>query len=456
MKRAMAAAALAACLLAGCARPAAPAEGGLAMLTAPDGFAYRQAVSTREGLYEPVRDETGVSAHIFYTDYATATRQYLCADPACAHNTDACAGYIPDAGELFGLFCQGEALYLYIQPADGAPALYRSGLNGAGRSLFFSFSADTAPQGGIAAGEGGWYYLNDQAQADGGRRVRLLRFDPEARSCETLAELPGDGSACYLVGVAAGRLLVQQTGLPGETDARVYACDPATGELTTLLTCPEGLVCRAVGDALVYWRQGAAELRALEVAGGGDRALYTGPVLGEGTTLQMDGPHDGRLLVQARREIPMSQVDWAGLPEGTRQGLADYLKAHQADMEQELGHPIDPTDLPGVYAELDRYSREHGGYGITMSDWRFLAADPAGETRELALRQPDDPTQPVTVLGESEEAFCVAVGVEEQPVTYWDPEGKPYEGRITRLRTALIPKADYYAGKENYREVLDQ
>lgn len=457
MKHAIGAAALAVCLLAGCSRPAAPAGNGLRMLTDPDGLMNVNTAATPEGLYEPERDADGVSARIYYTDYATATRQCLCADPACAHNTNACTGYIADPGELFGLFCQEDTLYLYTKPAGGPPTVYRAQRNGAGREPFFTFTADNAPRDGIAAGDGCWYYLNDQIQADGSRRTRLLRLDLTSLTAETLAEFPADSDAAYyLAGTAAGRLLIKKNSLSGSAPGEVWAWDPARPELTTLLSCPEGLICRAVDDTLVYWPQNGTELRCLDLASGEDRVLYTGNVLGEGTSLQVNGVFDHRLLVQASREIPMSQVDWDGLPGEARQELTDYLKTCQADIEQQLGHPIDPADLQGVCTELDQYSREQGGYGMSMSDGRFLTVDPAGETQELALRQPDDPYQPVTVLGESEEEFCVCTGTREETVTYYDMEGKPYEGRVTRARTAMIAKADFYAGQANYREIVQQ
>lgn len=457
MKRVMGAAVLATCLLAGCSRPGIPAETGLRMLTDPDGFVNVQSAATPEGLYEPVRDASGTSTHIFYTDYATATRQYLCADPACAHNTDACTGYIADAGELFGLFCQQESLYLYSKPADGAPTLYRAQRNGAGREPFLAFTADNAPRDGIAAGDGCWYYLNDRVQADGSCQTRLLRLDLTDKTTQTLAEFPADSDAVYyLAGTAADRLLIKKNSLSGSAPGEVWAWDPVGEELTTLLSCPEGLVCRAVDDTLVYWRQGGTELRGLDVAGGEDRVLYTGSILGEGTSLEVNGVFDHRLLVMVRRQTPMSQVDWDGLPDEARQEMTAYLEEHQAELEQQLGHAIDPADLPGVCAEMDRYSREHGGYGVTMNDWRFLAVDPAGETRELTLYRADDPYQPVTVMGENEEEFCVCTGTQEEPVTYYDTEGKPYAGRITRARTALISKEDFYAGQASYREIVQQ
>ena len=424
------------------------------MLTDPDGFVYVSSAGTPEGLYEVERQGENDYATIVYTDYATATRQYLCADPACAHNTDRCTSYIGGAGELIGLFCWDDHLYIYNKPKDASPTLTRADRNGADHTPFVTFTGDTAPKDGIAGGAGCWYYLNERVLEDSTRQTRLLRFDLADKSCRTLAEFPATSDGNYfLIGTAGGRLLIKRNSLSGEAGAQVYACDPARGEPETLLDCPEELICRAVDDTLVYWRAGTSEIRGPDLTSGADTVLYTGDILGEGSSLQVSGVFDHRLMALVRGETPVSRVDWDALPEETVRGLEDYLAENRAMIEEALGRTVEGRSLREVFCELDALSLQNGGYGMTLSDEKFLAVGLDGEARELTLRGGAEGSLPVTVLGESETRFCVCFDYEMVPVVVYDMDGLPYDSQVRRMKTAMIDKADYYAGQPAYTPV---
>ena len=111
--------ALAACCLTGCggktAAPTAAPSGSAAVSSAGDGV----YVPTEEGIYELQSISPG-SANLFYTDAATKSRIFLCADPGCSHDSDRCTSYIatPGASFLPLLLRAGDGLLVFFAGTD--------------------------------------------------------------------------------------------------------------------------------------------------------------------------------------------------------------------------------------------------------------------------------------------------------------------------------------------------
>lgn len=425
------------------------------MLTDTDGFMNINYTSTQEGLYELERQGENNYVNILYTDYETATQQYLCADPACTHNTDSCTSYIANAGELTGLFCWDNHLYIYNKPKDAFPSLIQADMNGANHTPFITFTAQTAPKDAIIGGEGCWYYLNDQILEDTSRLTSLLRFDLSTKTCQTLMEFPATSDGNYfLIGAFQGKLIIKRNSLSGDEKTEIYAYDLAQNKLSTLLTNPNNIICRVIENTLIYWKEGAAEIRGLDLTNNTDKPLYTASILGEGTSLQVAGVSSEYLFVLARREIPMSQVDWDTLSPEVIQGLESYLNENRAELEETLGHTIENIPIQEVYREMDEFSLKSGGYGMNLNDQKFLAISPQSEAQELTLYGGTENSMPVTVLGENSSEFYVYFDYEYVPIVVYDAEGVPYDSEVLRKKTAMISKEDYFAGNPNYREIV--
>lgn len=93
-----------------------------ALTAAPESYDYTLAVSfdiatrasgNENGLYQIIDNENGY-ANLIYTDYAAASRDYVCSDPNCEHNTDSCTSYIEnDEFSVFPVVCDEELLLIY-------------------------------------------------------------------------------------------------------------------------------------------------------------------------------------------------------------------------------------------------------------------------------------------------------------------------------------------------------
>ena len=73
----------------------------LFLITDVDGFMNKSHTYNSDGMYEVVRATDSSWANIYYTDFNSCTRQILCSDPSCVHNSDSCRSYIKDVGMLY-------------------------------------------------------------------------------------------------------------------------------------------------------------------------------------------------------------------------------------------------------------------------------------------------------------------------------------------------------------------
>lgn len=144
-------------------------EGDIRLLC-DDSSSFSNHFSTDGGFYyftelEPIGSEL-YGMHLMYIDYATKKEVYLCSDPGCQHNTEACSSVF--SMKEFGidslLFVHGGWLYVVNREfdQDGSAAidmtgegagqspeskpvvLYRMGLDGSSRQRVFTFPANAA------------------------------------------------------------------------------------------------------------------------------------------------------------------------------------------------------------------------------------------------------------------------------------------------------------------------
>ena len=85
------------------------------------------------------------SYSILYTDYAANKQVFLCANPSCDHQSDACTSYVDAAqGNIPGLLFSGDKLYV-VSPASVSdeflPRVDAMDANGADRKLLAEFKA---------------------------------------------------------------------------------------------------------------------------------------------------------------------------------------------------------------------------------------------------------------------------------------------------------------------------
>ena len=105
------------------------------------------------GFYQVIPNENGY-ANLFYTDYATASRVYLCGAPNCAHNTGTCTSYIESDGfSVFPAVYKDRLFLVYSSynswSAEAAPSRVECmDVNGENRRTLYTFGS------GITLNEG--------------------------------------------------------------------------------------------------------------------------------------------------------------------------------------------------------------------------------------------------------------------------------------------------------------
>lgn len=105
------------------------------------------------GFYQVITNENGY-ANLFYTDYATASRVYLCGAPNCAHNTGTCTSYIESDGfSVFPAVYKDRLFLVYSSynswSAEAAPSRVECmDVNGENRRTLYTFGS------GITLNEG--------------------------------------------------------------------------------------------------------------------------------------------------------------------------------------------------------------------------------------------------------------------------------------------------------------
>lgn len=105
------------------------------------------------GFYQVITNENGY-ANLFYTDYATASRVYLCGAPNCTHNANTCTSYIESDGfSVFPAVYKDRLFLVYSSYnswfADAHPSRVECmDVNGENRRTLYTFGS------GITLNEG--------------------------------------------------------------------------------------------------------------------------------------------------------------------------------------------------------------------------------------------------------------------------------------------------------------
>lgn len=132
----------------------------------PDSYDYTVAVpfditargsGNENGFYQVIANENGY-ANLMYTDYAAASRVYVCSAPNCEHNTDSCTSYIENTG--FSVFpaIYNETLLLVYSSYDhwssnAAPSRIECmELDGENRRTLYTFDSSITLNDGAIVG----------------------------------------------------------------------------------------------------------------------------------------------------------------------------------------------------------------------------------------------------------------------------------------------------------------
>lgn len=410
MKRTALCAALALCLLAGCAPEAAsePAEtlpeatpSAETPTAAPTGGDLTALADNNEtGRYEAifVQDDTISPWPILITkvDYAAAEQRPLCAKPGCTHADADCPARLPAGAVNASCYAvEGGALVHYsleepetYEPRGDCLAFYPD--DGSGAQILAEDRSYTP-----VATDGEAIYCESYD----------LSGDPEAEIPAMLYRLPLDGGEAELLdgdypgsglGCVGREILSQDFG--AET---AYAYNVDTGETRKLADLTMGDYA-ATGCALAGSR------------------LYT--------IAPEDTPGDINWVDVATGETGTLAVDWPLTPEGactvTLRAVGGKLLADVWDIGALTGTlvAIDPADGAADVIPLHAVLNGH----------------------ENSL----------LILGETETDLYVQYGERWEDRTIPGKDGQPTSAERAVPLTAMLSKTDFFAGNPNYRDVV--
>ena len=187
------------------AAAAVPAS-GRALVSAGDG----EFALTASGIYEAQIIFDGF-ANLMYTDIAGQKRDFLCSDPACSHNSEACSSYIPTPGAVFPplVLTAGDRLLVFITDRleQGGPTLLSMNFDGTGREELLTLPEHQHIRGDFFTDGAQLYFDTIEFKPDGSTYLQLCRLDLETKKFETVCPLSNSTEACALAGALGSELL---------------------------------------------------------------------------------------------------------------------------------------------------------------------------------------------------------------------------------------------------------
>lgn len=226
--------------------------------------ALAETVNTEDGHYFIGSEEDEENQTIYtirYVDYKTKQEIYLCNQPNCKHNTNACNAVLPEEATMGGsyLFADDDYLYLAVTPADSAgsvtqtiisnedttlmtptdttpPVIYRMKFDGTDREKIFSMDSGYVMEPVFFSDSHALYMVakkvseekdGDTTYATGYDR-KLLRYDMESKKSEEVMDLDNEQS---ILGVSGRQVVIGMTDYGREVTVKEKQDDAAFKKL---------------------------------------------------------------------------------------------------------------------------------------------------------------------------------------------------------------------------------
>lgn len=349
MKRMLTALLCLALALSACAAPAAPPEAGAAPSAAPAAPEAEPlewlfppledsscGAASETGFYEVLpRDASGMASpggyNLCFTDFATLTRVPVCADPGCAHDSEACTGWL---AENTSVAVWNGKLILGNLDGSGFQWLDCMEPDGSNRHRLITLPANLSLLEPVAASGQAFYGVGvsvDPNDPEAKPSAGLYRLDPATGQTTQLLPLAGQDAASVLVGLGDGALYLKRF-LPDGDDAfgihEVYAVT-TDGQTAGQPVRWKGTAYTGgyfTGGQLFLLEHATGKLERIDPATGQRTAVGTLPDTDyQVATLQ--GVWDGRLLVKTWKHL-----DDARATNVTRQFAVDLTTSQIAEL----------------------------------------------------------------------------------------------------------------------------
>ena len=352
-------------------------------------------------------------SNILYTDFATATRVFLCNRPDCDHRNADCTSWISNTNGSLLLMPTDDQLYLLqsggIQQnrsEEDLMHIWQMNPDGSDRKLLFTGDTHQISEGGVAWDGEKMYFPMDEWN-DSFTEVKQYIAVLDLKTGEL--KLPYELTGYYWYGCSGREIIFASSEEVGQTagaglDVRpdqssysltMYGWNADTGEVRTIGNEPIVSLSELTEDGWLYWVDGS--------------------------------------------ELALKKMD---LSSGATQVLC-------SDLDISQGTYITITDAGEDYVLLN-YSGDREGQNVLVSpqSGEILAGPPAAgsETgKELSVRP----------LAEYGDKYLVTYKDELVNGQFYNADGTAENAQLQIFRLAFLPKADYLNGNGSYQPITD-
>lgn len=223
----------------------------LTPLQRSDGWNY--GGSGNDGFYyvnPSMRDDD--STNLMYLDYATMKKIFLCNQPNCNHDTEACTSYLPySAGGILACVIGNQIVLVfpgnvYVSTDTSStvmPHLEVMGLDGSDRKTTFTFESNQQINRPLVTDGTNIYCELDTATEDGQLKAELVRINPITGTKDTLCSLNQE----WIKGCAGSAIILLNA------NGCYSSYNPVTGDKKEIVTIDDASVNSLLqGTTLAY------------------------------------------------------------------------------------------------------------------------------------------------------------------------------------------------------------
>lgn len=365
----------------------------LKMLTGPNGIMNGSVAQTDAGDYSLYNNSDG-SINILYTDFSQRRCIYLCQQPNCTHDNEACTSWLSTQGGGTGIFAGEDKIYLLQfedlkteQPCK----ILEFDFDGNNRKEIVALDAAQTIISAIVSDEKCFYFFLSEILTSGDaphNETLLAQLDMETKSIKVLDSLPGD--AVYIMG-AENRDLFLKTRNGKDVTLSRYNVDDKTYTEIQVLPASASQEQKLYGHQLIYYDFEKNDLVSLDL-------------------------YKGELNTLVSEVWSIKTID------------STYLSEIWDDHLIVSRNATDPI-------VVDLKSKKTNPYTLSWGT--------------------NDMLMPVTICGETSEEFYVVTGMRNLEFQYRDLEGNLQTGLENRYVYSMISKRDYWENRPNYIPVED-
>ena len=368
---------------------------------------YGTVALTDKGAYLIEQHGAGF-VNLMYADFSTQSKIFVCANPSCGHNTEACSSYIPIQMNYAhpGIISLQNELYFVqtVQVGETPPGITAVSDNGSSRQKKVQLPSSWRISSPYICKDNSYFYFFVEIvdSETGDSQTSLVQVSVSDGEVTELFNFNSDDSAQYaLVGAVDRQLMVVRYPIIGETEEYKY-----------YLITPRGNVKDELSGEPLYVSNNHDVLAQ----------LYPNSILS--TSITENNVVNLCIKDLAKDEDVVVNVTASDL------GLSEVDSAF-------MRIPVPDCYILVVYDSQSMYE--------------FLYDKTTGEFSPYTLEKHGDyASGTADVIGEWKNYFFLCVGDKNTRFDLYSADGTLDDSETIQITYALISKEDFFAGNEQY------